>query len=136
MNIICKYFSSYKKLSSNSLLIFAFLTINTWTWLPVTLNTLFTPDIWGILSYAVLYFGSFFILYLYAGYRIYSKYIKAGVLMGVISIIMMVILNVSMICLYTLHVFESISSLLITIPASFFVTLICMEIWIFISNKD
>ena len=133
-----KLFSFSKKINGSSSVLFVLLTVGALAWFPsLAMNGIFLiENISECILYIAIYLCISGILYLFIGNRLVSNQIKINSLITSLCIALMIILNGVMIYLYSAQIFMSKSSLYITIPASLLVTLLCVEMWIRISNKD
>jgi hypothetical protein len=134
MKTIRQLFSFTKNLPRNSGVLAVFLIISTLGWLPSVGCGLFMKEWREFTVFVVIYCLVTLILYLFVGNRFLSKQVKVNTLMVSICIILMTIQNGIIISLYAFG-FVPKSSLFIIIPFSLFITLICVETCIYLSNK-
>ena len=135
MNIF-KYFSFSPKIPNNCGGLFAFLIVSTFGWFPSAGVMYFAKNIWDTAFVIAIYGGLILILYLFAGKRVLLKNVKISASIIIISITLQAIQNSVLLYLYAYQFFESMCSLWISILASLIVTMICIELWIQISNKS
>jgi hypothetical protein len=135
MKTIKRLFSFTKNLHHNSGVLAVFLIVSTLGWVPSVGCRFFMKEWWEFAVFVVVYCSITLILYLFVGNRLTSKQVKVNTWIVSICIVLMTIQNGIIISLYSFRVFASKSSVYIIIPFSLFITLICVEIWICISNK-
>lgn len=135
MKTIRQLFSFTKNLPHNSGVLFVFLIVSTLGWLPSIGCQFFMTEWREFAVFVVIYSSITLILYLFVGNRLALKQAKVNTLIVSICIILMTIQNGTIISLYALGIIASKSSLYIFIPCSLFISLICVETWICISNK-
>ena len=120
-----------KKLSKSEDLFVNFMALGTLAWFPPVGGSMFVSDSMDFVIIALVYLGISIPLYLYIRKRIMLfKPINTLLIIRVVSILAIIMLNTSLIFLYSYRIIVSKESLYINVLFSLFVVFGCVEAWV------